>query len=76
MGWYQNTALHVAVASHSTETVGLLLARGADVTIRTRDHHLPTPLQKNWPPTVSREKIRDLLIAHGAKPEEQLPHEG
>jgi ankyrin repeat protein len=74
VGWYQNTALHLAVRSHSTETVRLLLARGADVTIRSRDHHLPTPLQKNRPPTVSRDEIRDLLIAHGAKPEEVHPH--
>ena len=75
VGWYQTTALHHAVSSESTETVRLLLERGADVTIRSRDHHLPTALVKNWPPTVSRREIRDLLIAHGANPEQQLPHE-
>ena len=75
VGWYQTTALHHAVRSESTETVRLLLQRGADVTIRSRNHHLPTALVKNWPPTVSRREIRDLLIAHGANPEEQLPHE-
>ena len=74
VGWYQTTALHHAVRSESTETVRLLLQRGADVTIRSRNHHLPTALVKNWPPTVSRREIRDLLIAHGANPEEQLPH--
>ena len=75
VGWYQTTALHHAVSSESTETVRLLLERGADVTIRSRDHHLPTALVKNWPPTVSRREIRDLLIAHGANPGQQLPHE-
>ena len=75
VGWYQTTALHHAVSSESTETVKLLLERGADVTIRSRDHHLPTALVKNWPPTVSRREIRDLLVAHGANPEQQLPHE-
>ena len=74
VGWYQTTALHHAVSSESTETVKLLLERGADVTIRSRNHHLPTALVKNWPPTVSRREIRDLLVAHGANPEEQLPH--
>ena len=74
VGWYAVTALHQAVGSESVETVRLLLSRGADVTIRTRFHHLPTPLQGNWPPTVSRDVISRLLIAHGAKPEEQLPH--
>ena len=74
VGWYQNTALHHAVRSESTETVRLLLDQGADVTIRSRDHHLPTALVKNWPPTLSRREIRDLLVAHGANPEEQLPH--
>ena len=75
VGWYQTTALHHAVSSESTETVRLLLERGADVTIRSRDHHLPTALVKNWPPTVSRREIRDLLLAHGANPGQQLPHE-
>ncbi len=75
VGWYQTTALHHAVSSESTETVRLLLDRGADVTIRSRNHHLPTALVKNWPPTVSRREIRDLLVAHGANPEQQLPHE-
>ena len=74
VGWYAVTALHQAVDSESVETVRLLLSRGADVTIRTRFHHLPTPLQGNWPPTISRDEIRKLLIAHGAKPEEQPPH--
>ena len=74
VGWYENTALHHAVRRHSTETVRLLLERGADVTIRSRDHHLPTALVMNNPPTVSRRPIRDLLIAHGANPKEQLPH--
>ena len=75
VGWYQNTALHEAVSRHSTETVKLLLAKGADVTIRTRDHHLPTPLQKISPTSASRNEIRDLLIAHGAKPEEVHHHQ-
>ena len=75
VGWYQTTALHHAVNSESTATVRLLLDRGADVTIRSRNHHLPTALVKNWPATVSRRQIRDLLVAHGARPEEQLPHE-
>ena len=75
VGWYQTTALHHAVTRESTETVKLLLERGADVTIRSRDHHLPTALVKNWPPTVSRREIRDLLVARGANPEQQLPHE-
>ena len=74
VGWYAVTALHQAVDSQSVETIRLLLSRGADVTLRTRFHHLPTPLQGNWPPTVSRDEIRRLLIAHGAKPEEQPPH--
>ncbi|MCY3736662.1 MAG: ankyrin repeat domain-containing protein [Gemmatimonadaceae bacterium] len=74
VGWYQTTALHHAVDSESTETVRLLLERGADVTIRSRDHHLPTALVKNWPPTVSRRKISDLLIAHGANPKELPTH--
>ena len=73
-GWYQNTALHHAVSHESTETVRLLLERGADVNVRSRDHHLPTALVKNWPPTLSRREIRDLLIAHGANPEQELPH--
>jgi ankyrin repeat protein len=76
VGWYRTTALHHAVSSDSTPTVKLLLQRGADVSIRSRDHHLPTAMVKNWPRTVSRDEIRDLLIAHGAKPEEQLPHRG
>ena len=75
VGWYQTTALHHAVSSESTTTVRLLLDRGADVTIRSRNHHLPTALVKNWPATVSRRQILDLLVAHGAKPQEQLPHE-
>ena len=74
VGWYALTALHQAVGRQSVETVRLLLSRGADVTLRTRSHHLPTPLQGNGPPTVSRDEIRKLLIAHGAKPEEQPPH--
>ena len=69
---YQPTALHVAVRSRSIDVLKLLLSRGADVTIReTGDHH-HTPLGVNWPLTVPEgEEIRDLLIAHGAKPEEQ-----
>ena len=74
VGWYQNTALHHAVDSESTETVRLLLKGGADVTIRSRDHHLPTALVKNWPPTVSRREIGDLLVAHGANPQELPTH--
>ena len=74
VGWYQTTALHHAVDSDSTGTVRLLLDRGADVSIRSRNHHLPTALVKNAPFTVSRREIRDLLVAHGANPEEQLPH--
>ena len=74
VGWYQTTALHHAVEGESTGTVRLLLDRGADVTIRSRNHHLPTALVKNAPFTVSRREIRDLLVAHGANPEEQLPH--
>ena len=74
VGWYQTTALHHAVDSESTETVRLLLERGADVTIRSRDHHLPTALVKNWPPTVSRREIGDLLVAHGANPQELPTH--
>ena len=74
VGWYQTTALHHAVDSESTGTVRLLLDRGADVAIRSRNHHLPTALVKNAPFTVSRREIRDLLVAHGANPEEQLPH--
>ena len=69
---YQPTALHVAVGSRSIDVLKLLLSRGADVTIReTGDHH-HTPLGVNWPLTVPEgEEIRDLLIASGAKPEEQ-----
>lgn len=74
VGWYRNTALHHAVRRHSTRTVRLLLKRGADVSIRSRDHHNPTALVMNNPPTLSRRPIRDLLVAHGAKPEEELPH--
>ena len=74
VGWYQTTALHHAVSSESTETVRLLLERGADVTIRSRNHHLPTALVKNTPPTVSRREIRDLLVAHGANPQELPTH--
>ena len=74
VGWYALTALHQAVSRQSVETIRLLLARGADVTLRTRSHHLPTPLQGNGPPTVSRDVIRKLLIAHGAKAEEQPTH--
>ena len=76
VGWYQTTALHHAVSSESTETVRLLLERGADVTIRSRNHHLPTALVKNWPPTVSRREIRDLLVAHGARPRGTTPSRG
>lgn len=36
--------------------------------------YLPTALVMNNPLRVSRHEIRDPLIAHGAKPEEQLPH--
>ena len=69
---YQPTALHVAIRSRSIDVLKLLLSRGADVTIReTGDHH-HTPLGVNWPLTVPEgEEIRDLLISHGAKPEEQ-----
>ena len=74
VGWYQTTALHHAVSSESTETVRLLLERGADVSIRSRNHHLPTALVKNWPPTVSRREISDLLVAHGANPQELPTH--
>ena len=74
VGWYQNTALHHAVSSESTETVRLLLERGTEVSIRSRDHHLPTALVKNWPPTVSRREISDLLVAHGANPQELPTH--
>jgi len=74
VGWYQTTALHHAVTSHSTAAVRMLLSRGADVAIRSRNHHLPTALGRNTPLTVSREEIRDLLVDHGANPQEQLPH--
>ena len=69
---YQPTALHVAIRSRSIDVLKLLLSRGADVTIRETGHHHHTPLGVNWPLTVPEgEEIRDLLIAHGAKPEEQ-----
>ena len=74
VGWYQNTALHHAVSSESKDTVRLLLERGADVTIRSRDHHLPTALVKSRPPTVSRLEISDLLVDHGANPQELPTH--
>ena len=62
------------MSSESTETVRLLLQRGADASIRSRNHHLPTALVKNTPPTVSRREIRDLLVAHGANPQELPTH--
>ena len=72
--FYQPTALFVAVRHLSIDVLKLLLARGADVTIReTGDHH-HTPLGINWPPVGPREEIRDILVAHGANPEDQHSH--
>ena len=61
-GW---TALHEAVDQKSMNALEVLLSRGASVNLK--DRWGQTPLKTNWPLTLEREKIRDLLIAHGAK---------
>ncbi|NKB72119.1 MAG: hypothetical protein GKR89_34000 [Candidatus Latescibacteria bacterium] len=62
------TPLHQAVSSRSMQALECLLSRGANVHIQ--DERRNTPLGSIWPDGRQQRKIRQLLIAHGADPEE------
>ena len=66
-----STVLHGAVYSGSVEMVTLALARGADVSLT--NPWGATPLGTNWPSRrrTNAPEISDILIAHGAKPEDR-----
>lgn len=71
-GYGRSTALHAAVRSgRSVDMVRLLLDRGADV--NRKNWWGATPLSTNWPPRRhdSSNEIGDLLVAHGANPEDR-----
>ena len=68
-----STVLHGAVYSDSIEMVRLALARGADVSLT--NPWGATPLGTNWQnrQRVNAEEISQILIAHGANPQD-WPH--
>ncbi len=70
-GYGKSTALHAAVFSDSLEMVELVLDRGADVSLENQWGAVA--LRTNWPSRQRRnsEKINEILIAHGANPEDQ-----
>ena len=64
-----STALHQAVESQSMQALECLLSRGARVRIRDGEGETPISLT-NWPGGRQQRKIRQLLVAHGANPED------
>ena len=70
-GNWASTALHGAVYSGSVEMVELALDRGADVSLT--NSWGATPLRTNWPSRQrsNAQEIGELLVAHGANPEDQ-----
>ena len=64
-GW---TPLHQAVGSRSMQALDCLLSRGANVHIQ--DERRNTPLGSIWPDGRQQRQIRELLVAHGANPEQ------
>ncbi|NKB67495.1 MAG: hypothetical protein GKR89_10570 [Candidatus Latescibacteria bacterium] len=65
------TALHVAVCCKSVDALEVLLSRGANVHMRDLHEYKRTPLGVNYGLSPQREKIRDLLVSHGANPMHQ-----
>ncbi|MDE2993705.1 MAG: ankyrin repeat domain-containing protein, partial [Chloroflexota bacterium] len=70
-GHGRSTVVHAAVSSGSVAMLKLLLERGANINLKNRWG--ASPLATNWRSRddVHRSEIRDLLVAHGANPEDQ-----
>ena len=65
------TALHEAVNRGSLETLALLLARGADVHLKNEFGHTPAYSFYSFSDYGgNRQRMVDLLVAHGSDPEE------